>query len=337
MQEDDGTEQRSLLRRFWQPYPGSADRLSTAASFDFPVGERVAPGSVAGYHIDFRAKAESARWPPQGLPGRDRLLFVGLIQWGLGCYEHFLASGDEEWLDAARSTADMLLSTQEREGRLVGAWLHRFRLEHTYELKPPWLSGMAQGEGASLLVRIAKGTGDESYAEAARLALQSMRVPSSEGGAFAQLDGGFFPEEYPTTPPSFVLNGAIFALWGYYDVAVALTDGDAMESFGEGVDTLAHSLERFDTGYWSRYDLFPHPIISLASSGYHHLHVNQLRAMSRIAPRPQIAEREKRFQRYLDSRLNLARASGHKVLFRLLVPRNRLLAHRLPWSHREPR
>ena len=41
-----------------------------------------------------------------------------------------------------------------------------------------------------------------------------------------------------------------------------------------------------------------------------------------------------RFERYAGSRVSLARAYAHKIAFRLLVPRNRWLAHRLPWRHR---
>ena len=62
-----------------------------------------------------------------------------------------------------------------------------------------------------------------------------------------------------------VLNGAIFSLWGYYDVWKATDDEGARAAFEDGVSTLASNLERWDTGYWSRYDLYPHPVVNVAS------------------------------------------------------------------------
>ena len=62
----------------------------------------------------------------------------------------------------------------------------------------------------------------------------AMRLPSGEGGVQARLGGGPWPEEYPTDPPSYVLNGGIFALWGMYDVGAGLGDEDAARDFEQG-------------------------------------------------------------------------------------------------------
>ena len=77
-------------------------------------------------------------------------------------------------------------------------------------------------------------------------------------------------------------------------------------------------------------------MINVASSAYHHLHVNQLRAMALVTGDHRFDAVAARFEGYLDSRLNFACAFGRKVLFRVVVPRNRLLANRLPWSPRLP-
>ena len=61
-----------------------------------------------------------------------------------------------------------------------------------------------------------------------------MRLPVADGGVAAELDGGYFPEEYPSIPHSYVLNGALFALWGLHDVAVALDDPAARELLDDG-------------------------------------------------------------------------------------------------------
>ena len=229
---------------------------------------------------------------------------------------------------AARQAADLLLEHQAGDG----GWKQIEPYPHTYVLHPPWVSAMAQGEAASLLVRVHRESGDARYAEAAVKALAPMRRPSADGGASAQLDGRWFPEEYPTDPPSFVLNGAVFALWGLRDVAVGLDDGDAARDFEAGVDTLAASIHRWDTGAWSRYDLHPHRVTNVASRAYHELHVTQLAVMDELAPRPELRAAAERFAAYDASRRRHTAALARKVLFRLAEPRSARVARLLPWA-----
>jgi heparosan-N-sulfate-glucuronate 5-epimerase len=292
----------------------------------------VSPGEVRGYYIDMRIKAKTPVWPPVDAPPRHTWVHVGHTQWALGSYERYLAGEGEEWLAAALRSAEQLLETQETDGPLAGGWAHVKSFQHTFPLSPPWLSAMAQGEGASLMVRLFAETREERYAESARRALVPLSVDSEDGGVRAMLDGRAFPEEYPTRPPSFVLNGGMFAMWGLYDVGVGLDEPQTLAAFGEAVDTLAANIHRWDVGYWSRYDLFAHPVPNLASSFYHDLHIKQLRMTDRLAPRPALSETAERWAGYALSRPSRARAFAGKALFRLLVPRNRALAKRLPWS-----
>jgi hypothetical protein len=166
---------------------------------------------------------------------------------------------------------------------------------------------MAQGQGASLLVRLHAASGEDRYAEAAARALPPMPA--------AQLpDGSSFPQEYPTEPASHVLNGGIFAMWGVHDA------GDA-RGFESAVDTLARNVQRWDTGRWSLYDLYPHPIRNWASAAYHELHAAQLRATHALAPRAELQEAADRFESYASSRAAQVRAFAHKAAFRVRVPR----------------
>lgn len=309
------------------------DFFSSAKSFPTAMGNNIEAGKVRGYYFDLRFKAETPSWPPSWLKSRDEQLHVGTAQWALGAYERYLEGEGEEWLACALEAGRYLVDDLEQGGPFDGAWLHWMEMPHTYRLRPPWISAMAQGEGASLLVRLHAETGDESFAEAARRALKPLSIPVRSGGVRALLGGGPFFEEYPTEPPSFVLNGGIFAMWGCYDVGVGLEDSAATQDFEDALDALARSIERWDTGYWSLYDLFPHPVFpNVASSAYHALHITQLRAMQRIAPRKELEETAERFEGYTKERGNGARAFAVKSAFRLLTPRNRLLAHKPPWS-----
>jgi heparosan-N-sulfate-glucuronate 5-epimerase len=302
------------------------------SSFSLPVGPAIRPGEVHGYYIDLRAKAKTPSWPPAELGRIIERPPVALAQWGLGAYERYLAEGRTEWLSAAVELGRHLLATQERGGPHGGGWVHRYAYPEPLRVEPPWVSGIAQGEAASLLMRLHRQTTEAPFADAARRALAPMAIPSEAGGVRAFLDGKPLPEEYPTQPPSHVLNGAIFALWGYYDVGIGLEDRGAREAFEAGVEALAANIDRWDTGYWSRYDLYPRRVINVASWGYHALHVNQLRAMNLLAPRPEFEAAIARFERYARSRVNRSRVLVHKLAFRSLYPRNRRLAVRLPWA-----
>lgn len=312
--------------------PGRPSRFGTSGTFVVDLGPRIEPRDPRGYYIDFRSKAESPTWPPAWYEPHGPRLHVVIIQWGLGCHERFLAGEGEEWLAGARACADELVSLQQRGGGHDGGWVQRLPYKHTYRISPPWLSAMVQGEGASLLVRLHRVTGDERYAEAAVRALAPMRKSVRAGGVAAELGGARLLQEYPTEPPSHVFNGAMFALWGPYDVAAGLGDPAAQALSREAIEALASALPRFDTGYWSRYDLFPHPVLNLASPFYHRLHTDQLRAMALIDDDPSFVATASRFEAYARSRINLARAYARKVLFRAAVPRNPVLAYRMPWA-----
>jgi hypothetical protein len=284
-----------------------------STSFGQPLGSLIEPDAVRGYYVDLRVKARE--------PGEPEVhpLHVVSTQWGLSAHEHWLHTEREEWLASAVRAGEHVLREMGEDGALV----HREPYPHSYRLEPPWLSAMAQGQAASLLVRLHAATGDERMAEGALRVLRPMSVPSSEGGVQAELHGGPFLEEYPTQPGSYVLNGGIFALWGLRDATVALGDSGAGALFEAGLNTLAANLHRWDTGWWSRYDLFPHPVLNVASPAYHELHMDQLRAMQLVAPRPEVAERLERFSAYARSPLRRARAFALKVAFRLRVPRGR--------------
>lgn len=294
-----------------------------SSSFRQPIGAYVDDDAVRGYHIDMRVKASRPQWPEAWPWAPGEQSWIALAQLGLGAHERWIAGEGERWLEVARGVADMLCENQVEGGGRDGGWEHHFDLPHTYALPAPWVSAMAQGEAASLLVRLHAATGDERYAQAARRALRLLAVPSGEGGTAAALGGRPFPQEYPTSPPAFVLNGAIFAMWGWYDVALALGDGEARESFEHAVETLALNIHRWDSGWWSLYDLYPHRFRNPASFAYHELHIAQLEAMHRIAPGAELREAADRFASYASSPANRARAFAAKAAFRLLVPRRR--------------
>jgi hypothetical protein len=275
-------------------------RKFLSSTFSQPLGTRTGEG---GYYIDLRVKATSPDWPAVWPYAPGEQSWIALAQYGLGAHEHYVHGGGERWLQAAKGVGDMLCESQEEDG----TWLQLFDLPHTYHLKAPWISAMAQGEAASLLVRLHAAGGDDRYAEAARRALPSMPMAVLP-------DGSELPQEYPTEPASHVLNGAIFAIWG-------LLDGGERDRFEDAVAALVRNLHRWDTGAWSLYDLYPHPTPNWASLAYHELHAAQLRATASLRPHPVLTKAADRFESYMQSPAKRARAFAHKAAFRVRVPR----------------
>ena len=314
-------------------FVGATDFFSSEASFSPPIGEHwTADQDLGGYYIDFSLKTEQPSWPPHWLAAPERQLHVATAQWGLGALERHLKGEGDAWLDAALDAGRHLVSQQHHGGPQDGGWRHLTDMPHTFRIRAPWISAIAQGEGASLLVRLHRHTGDDTFAEAARAALLPMAVPVSDGGTLAKLEGGPFVEEYPTIPGSYVLNGAMFAVWGFHDLGLALGDSAVSERFDELAAVLERALHLYDTGYWSRYDLYPHLIPNVASPAYHLLHIKQLRVMEKLSGRAAFGQAAERFEQYRASSVNRRRALAEKAVFRVAIPRNRRLAHRLPWA-----
>jgi heparosan-N-sulfate-glucuronate 5-epimerase len=119
-------------------------------------------------------------------------------------------------------------------------------------------------------------------------------------------------------PPTHILNGFMWALWGAFDFWLARGDATAKGIFDRGVETLVRNLPRFDTGYWSLYEQSGTRLQMLASPFYHRLHIVQLRVMSRLTGDARFAAVAERWEGYALRRGNRTRALVEKSVFKLL-------------------
>ncbi|KAK0174354.1 hypothetical protein PV327_010136 [Microctonus hyperodae] len=156
-------------------------------------------------------------------------------------------------------------------------------------LEPGWYSAMGQGHALSVLARAYYHSGDDRYLEAAVRGLKPFQVLSSQGGVAASfLDKFIWYEEYPTTPPSFILNGFIYSLIGLYDLKSIAMEKDvamAVKLFDNGMMSLKNMLTLFDTGSGTTYDLRHFTLKTapnLARWDYHATHINQLLLLNAI-------------------------------------------------------
>jgi len=287
------------------------------------------------YHFDLRAKPLGA-----GADLDARLAYlerataepsqtnpVTVVQLALGG----LQLRDPAQLPLVAAAVEWLERTADDRGLLA----YRFPMPHTFPLEAPWYSSLAQGEAGSLLVRAAQVLGRGELFDLADLVVEPLL--GTEPPLVSLTAEGPVLEEYPTDPPAHVLNGWITSLFGLYDVAHAPRDATAParkagEAFEAGTATLAARLHLYRTPFgWSRYDLYPHPLVHAASPFYHRLHVEQLRALNDLAPDPRLAATAERWSAGSANPVAIALGTAHKIAFRLVRPRRQhALARRSP-------
>ncbi len=200
---------------------------------------------------------------------------VTIAQYGLGRYEDYL-HGDEAGLADFMIQAEWLRRDLETDGSL------RFDFAvPSRGLTPGWTSAMAQGEAISVFSRAWTQTRDRKWLEAADLAFEPLSIDIGSGGVSSLVDGEVWPEEYPAQPPSHVLNGALFAAFGMYDLSriPASRSAEAEQMLQGFRSTLATSLPEYERDGWVRYQLSDD---TYATKTYYGLHIAQLEAMARI-------------------------------------------------------
>ena len=136
--------------------------------------------------------------------------------------------------------------------------------------------------------------------------------------------GDVWIEEYIVDPPSHILNGFIWALWGVYDYAHWIGSHRGVAICGRVRRDARAPARDFDTGWWSLYEARDGSREMLASRYYHTLHITQLRVMHRLTGIDVFAACADRFQTYLDRPLESragVRPEGHLQAASLLNPR----------------
>jgi len=245
---------------------------------------------------------------------------IAVAQYGLALYNRFASAGDPADRDRFLVQARWLTDNLEPNTRGVPVWNHHFDWEYRETLRAPWYSGLAQGQGISLLLRAHRETGDAVFLDASTEAFQALDRELDDGGArYQDADGDVWLEEYIVDPPSHILNGFIWALWGVRDYGLATDDEHARNLFERCTSTLVSNLGKFDCGFWSLYELGREGSMKmLASSFYHRLHIVQLRVMHRLTGEAVFLEYADRWERYAANPFFRTASQVHKAVFKLL-------------------
>jgi heparosan-N-sulfate-glucuronate 5-epimerase len=296
---------------FWHEHP----EVNSAASMD----------ELGPYYMTFADKARYlGPFDEAGIPLLDYHGDIGLqynpiaiAQYGLAHHNAMAKSPDsrERFLAIAGYMRDSLRPNAAG----FSVWMHDFDWEYRDRLIAPWYSGLAQGQGISLLVRAHAESGDASFLEAAERAFLALKAPVSDGGCL-DLDpaGMSWIEEYIVDPPTHILNGFMWGLWGVWDHWLATREPDVKILFDRCVETLLKNLHRYDIGFWSLYEQSGTRLPMIASPFYHSLHIVQLEVMFRLTGHESFRMWAERWRSYQRSRVNRTRALAQKIAFKLL-------------------
>jgi heparosan-N-sulfate-glucuronate 5-epimerase len=268
-----------------------------------PINPAARYDQVSGYYLDLRQKAAAELRPR--VTGRGQRMLPGptaMAQRALGRHEQWLA-GDERALEQFLEEIALLRRSAEEDRN---ALLWRYDVDvPKFRQRAPFYSCMAQGQAASAFVRAFVATGEEAWADAARAAIRPLVENGERLGLVTMTEAGPILEEAATNPPSHVLNGWIFGLWGLWDAATSLGEADARHLFDGSCQALAQMLTNYDVGWWTRYSLFPPVAPDLAKPFYHALHAAQMPALYEMSGMDVFRSAAARWSRYDRSRNRL--------------------------------
>lgn len=279
------------------------------------------------YYMTFAAKADyEGQYDNAGIPmlnyhGETGLQYnpIAIAQYGLGNYNLMRRTESDERRQKFINVANWLVSNLEQNSFGHWVWNHKFDWEYRTLLKSPWYSGLAQGQGISVLVRAHRETGDAIYLEAAHKAFQPFLETIDKGGvAYVDEKNEMWIEEYIVYPPTHILNGFIWAIWGVYDYFIATGDPRAEDMYNRSIETIAANLQYYDIGFWSLYEWSGTRLKMIASPFYHSLHIVQLQVLHKLTGKDVFLRYALKWESYRNSRVKKLMAIAYKVAFKLI-------------------
>jgi heparosan-N-sulfate-glucuronate 5-epimerase len=227
---------------------------------------------------------------------------IVIIQYGLGNHQIGLdGSKNAEhsfWLATQWVEQNIEL---EPLGRFGGLY-YQFPITFP-RVSPPWLSGMAQGQALSLLMRAYHYKPNPITAASAASVAQSFNYLIDEGGILESTpQGNFFVEEYAYKPSIHVLNGALYGLFGLYEYISCFKDQQLSSQFFKCLEGIKEMLPLYDLGGWSRYSLGLR--YDVAPSYYHQVHIRLLKLLGVIWGEESFVWYADHWNNYFQSRKN---------------------------------
>tara|TARA_B100001175_G_scaffold309203_1_gene310583 strand:- start:4071 stop:5051 length:981 start_codon:yes stop_codon:yes gene_type:complete len=291
------------------------------------VNENATYSRLDQYYMTFYYKAKyNGDFDKNGIPKLNYHGDVGLqynpiaiAQWALGHYNLWRETQDNENYSKFVKGADWLVDNLNLNSNKIHVWNHYFDWTYKETLVNPWYSGLAQGQGLSVLARAYKISKNQKYIEAANKVYKSFLIDTVEGGVtFTDTENNIWIEEYiMEKSPTHILNGFIWGLWGIYDYWLLTNNNEVKNLFDKYVKTIFTNIGKYDIGYWSLYELSNLKIKMRASIFYHKLHIIQLKILSEMTGVHEFKNISQKWNQYLKQKPNKIRAIFMKILFKI--------------------
>lgn len=194
----------------------------------------------------------------------------------LAHYGNYLALNNEESKNIFLLCSDWFLSFKSGLYEYSFDWL---------DLRSPWISCMAQGQVASIMILAYKMTGNATYLEHAERSLSPFLLSIDEGGVQSKLSNGdLFLEEYPSKDSTHVLNGFLFALIAIKQFLLIKKSREYEILYCKLLESLKNNISSWCCyNGWSLYDLnLKEKEKNFSTPSYHNIHIAQLRWLADI-------------------------------------------------------
>lgn len=251
--------------------------------------------ALGSYYIDMRParihyepNIYGGGFDAEGVPmcgGPEGLYYspVNVVQYAFMVHADWMETRDAQTLRTLESCLAVVEDLKSEHGDATVWWHHL--PDAKYGTSPPWASAMAQGELISFYLRMHQALERPSLLETAERAYRFLQVDVADGGVRrTDHDGNLWLEEFPSEPPSFVLNGFIYTILGMYDLFRVTGREDIKDEIDRCIRTLVENLHRFDTGYWSTYDLQKRELVRYYYQK--NVHVPQMDVLHRLTGDP---------------------------------------------------
>lgn len=199
--------------------------------------------------------------------------------------DSYVQTGNKEYLQWAKTYGNKFLELSYKTDQYIYfPYLFDFALHGRNEetMKSPWYSGMAQGVALTFYSRLYNVTNDKRYLQTCQKIYNTyLKDKITEAPWISQVNnkGYYWIEEYPWTEPTHVLNGHIYGIYGLYEYYLVSKSEEVKYLLQSALTTVKDHLLSFRTpGGISKYCL-KHKV---KSSGYHRVHILQLRYLSKI-------------------------------------------------------
>ncbi len=241
--------------------------IQESKKITLPLGDVSLDKELNSYYIDMRParvhytqNIYGGKFDKNGVPmitnteGRLDYFPINIAQYGFMLLGDYIEEQKADTLATLKNCLAVLENIKTEKGD-TAAWYHN-HYETKYKIKAPWASSMAQGELISFYLRMYQLLGEEYLLDTAIKAYNFLKIEYKDGGVrrYDENNDLWF-EEYPSDPPSYVLNGFIYTLFGLYDLYRVTQSKEVKTDIDLCIKTLKNNLPKFDTGYWSIYDL----------------------------------------------------------------------------------